>query len=257
MSAPDVETPINAVARIDHTEAMDLTVVEHDRFHAQIDGLHPDEWERATDCAGWDVRAVAVHVLGSARAQASVRELVRQVRAGRRSGAKRWRDRANAAQLAEGAGLAPADLPDAWAVASYRALHTRQRIPASLLRLPLLPLGQVDGVRFGWKPVGYLYGIGFTRSVWMHRLDIAAAVGREPQLSPEHDGRIVADLVAEWATTHSEPFTLRLTGPAGGQFVRERGDAAQAVEIDAVEFARILSGRAEGDGLLRHGLPLV
>ena len=42
MSAPDIETPISALARIDHAEAMDLTVVEHDRFHTQIDALEPD-----------------------------------------------------------------------------------------------------------------------------------------------------------------------------------------------------------------------
>ncbi|GAA0239247.1 maleylpyruvate isomerase family mycothiol-dependent enzyme [Cryptosporangium japonicum] len=248
MSAPDIETPISALARIDHVEAMDLTIVEHDRFHAQLDALEPDDWHRATDCAGWDVRAVAVHVLGSARAQASPQEMLRQVRAGRQSGAKRWRDRANAAQLAEGAALTPAELPDAWATESYRALHARQRIPGLVLRLPLLPLGEL-----GWKPVGYLYGIGFTRSVWMHRIDIARAVEQEPHLSPEHDGRIVADLVAEWATTHSEPFTLVLTGPAGGKFTRDDGPV---LEIDAVEFVRTLSGRADGDGLLRHRLPL-
>ncbi|WP_073261589.1 maleylpyruvate isomerase family mycothiol-dependent enzyme [Cryptosporangium aurantiacum] len=257
MSAPDVETPISVLARIDHAEAMDLTVVEHDRFHALLDGLGPDDWERPTECEGWDVRAVAVHVLGSACAQASVRELVRQVRAGRRSGQRRWRDRANAAQLAEGARLDPSELPDLWAAASYRALHARQRVPALIRALPVLPLGRIDGVRFGWKPIGYLYGIGFTRSVWMHRLDIAGATGREPWTSPEHDGRIIADLVAEWATTHSEPFTLRLTGPAGGKFVRDPADPGTTVEIDAVEFARILAGRAKGTGVLRHPLPLV
>ncbi|MFG1927682.1 maleylpyruvate isomerase family mycothiol-dependent enzyme [Cryptosporangium sp. NPDC048952] len=254
MSAPDIETPISALARIDHIEAMDLTVVEHDRFHAQIDALEPDDWERATDCAGWSVRDVVVHVLGSARAQASPKEMVRQVRAGRRSGAKRWRDRANATQLAEGAELTPAGLPDAWATASYQALHARQRIPSAVLGLPLLPLGVVDGMRFGWKPVGYLYGIGFTRSVWMHRMDVARAVNTEPHLSPEHDGRIVADLVAEWATTHAEPFTLWLTGPAGGKFERASGPVT---ELDAIEFARTLSGRVDGEGLLRHRLPLV
>lgn len=254
---PDVETPISAVARIDHAEAMDLTVVEHDRFHAQLDALGPGDWERPTDWEGRDVRAVAVHVLGSARGQASLPEMVRQVRAGRRSGAKRWRDRADATQLADGARLTAAELPDAWAVESYRALHARQRIPRSLLALPLLPLGEVDGVRFGWKPVGYLYGIGFTRSVWMHRQDIARAVGRKPHLSPEHDGRIVADLVAEWATTHAEPFTLRLTGPAGGKFVRNRDEPGPVVDLDAVEFVRVLSGRTRGDGILRHPLPLV
>lgn len=32
----------------------------------------------------------------------------------------------------------------------------------------------------------------------------------------EHDGRIVADIIAECAVTHREPFCLNLTGPASG-----------------------------------------
>ncbi|MFI5959058.1 maleylpyruvate isomerase family mycothiol-dependent enzyme [Cryptosporangium sp. NPDC051539] len=256
MSAPDVETPISALARIDHAEAMDLTVTEHDRFHTLIAGLDPGEWACVTDYQDRDVRTTVVQVLGSAYAQASPRELVRQVRAGRRSGKKRWRDRADAAQLADGAKLLPEALPDLWAAASYRALHARQRIPSFVQGLRILPLGQVGGVKFGWKPVEYLYGTGFTRNVWMHRLDIARAIGRDPQTSPEHDGRIIADLVAEWATTHRERFTLRLTGSAGGKFVRDPGDPGEIVELDAVDFARTLTGRITGEGVLRHPLPL-
>ena len=36
-----------------------------------------------TDCTGWDVRKMALHVLGSGDAQASVREFVHQVRKGK------------------------------------------------------------------------------------------------------------------------------------------------------------------------------
>jgi uncharacterized protein (TIGR03083 family) len=257
MSVPDVETPISALTRVDHAEAMDLTVVEHDRFYTVLDHLQDEDWVRPTDCPGWDVRAIAVHVLASAQAQAAPRELLRQVRAGRKLGYPRWRDRANAAQLAARNNLKARELTDSWAVVSYQALHARQRIPAAVLALPLLPLGVVDGVRMGWKPVGYLYGIGFTRSVWMHRVDIARATHRPPQISPEHDGRIVADLVAEWATTHMEPFTLRLSGAAGGKFIRDRDNPGELVSLDAIEFVRVLSGRAKGDGVLRHRLPLV
>ena len=96
--------------------------------------------------------------------------------------------------------------------------------------------------------------MGFTRDVWMHRVDIARAIGRPPSLTAEHDGRIVADLVAEWTRLHTDPFTLKLHGPAGGYY-SARGGAA-LVDLDAVEFVRILSGREAGDGVLRHKLPL-
>ncbi len=70
--------------------------------------------------------------------------------------------------------------------------------------------------------MGYLLDVILTRDPWMHRVDIARATGRDLVLTPEHDGRIVADVVAEWARRHGQPFTLTLTGPAGGDLRRRR-----------------------------------
>jgi hypothetical protein len=74
------------------------------------------------------------------------------------------------------------------------------------------------------------------------------------QLTPEHDGRLVADIVAEWASIHGQAFELVLEGPAGGKFVH--GSDGEQVEIDAIEFVRILSGRLPGSGILANPLPL-
>ena len=87
----------------------------------------------------------------------------------------------------------------------------------------------------------------------MHRIDICRAIGREPVLSPEHDGRLVADAVADWARRHGGPFALELTGPAGGTF--HAGHGGVGLRVDAVEFCRILSGRAAGDGPLATPVP--
>jgi hypothetical protein len=51
---------------------------------------------------------------------------------------------------------------------------------------------------------------------WMHRIDLAEATGKPFNADDDHDGRIPAYLVAEWATTHGLPFVLELTGQAGG-----------------------------------------
>ena len=77
-------------------------------------------------------------------------------------------------------------------------------------------------------------------------------------LTPGHDGRVVADIMAEWSRRHGQPYTLTLLGPAGGDFTAGGGCTAgrDAQVVDAVEFVRILSGRAEGTGVLRHKLPL-
>jgi hypothetical protein len=103
-----------------------------------------------------------------------------------------------------------------------------------------------------WR-VGYLVDVILTRDTWMHRVDISRATGRPLVLTPEHDGRIVADIVAEWARRHAKPFTLRLEGTAGGSYTT--AVAGEEIALDAVEFCRIVSGRAAGAGLLTQGVP--
>jgi hypothetical protein len=72
-------------------------------------------------------------------------------------------------------------------------------------------------------------------------------------LTPDHDGRLVADAVAEWSRRHGRSFALTLTGPAGGAYAS--GRSGETLELDAVEFCRILSGRAQGAGLLSTEVP--
>lgn len=83
---------------------------------------------------------------------------------------------------------------------------------------------------------------------WMHRIDICRATGTDPVLAPEHDGRIIADVVADWARRHGQPFSLVLEGHAGSTYVTD--DGAPETRIDAVESCRIPSGRGTGEGLL-------
>ena len=127
-----------------------------------------------------------------------------------------------------------------------RSLRARGRIPAPLRALRV-PFGPPLGVR----SLGYLMGRIYTRDAWMHRVDIARATGRELVLTGEHDGRLVADVVEEWARAHRRPFRLLLTGPAGGTF----GDGGERVELDAVEFCRVVSGRVGREGLLATTVP--
>jgi hypothetical protein len=112
---------------------------------------------------------------------------------------------------------------------------------------------EIDGHVETWR-MGYLLDVILTRDPWMHRIDITRATGRPHVLTREHDGRIVADVVAEWARRHGRPFELTLTGPAGGRYGAGDGSGDELV-IDAVEFGRTLSGRAAGSGLLAQPVP--
>ncbi|HWE11195.1 MAG TPA: maleylpyruvate isomerase N-terminal domain-containing protein [Solirubrobacteraceae bacterium] len=163
--------------RIGRTEARRLAEEEFQRFAELTAALTPDEWAMPTDCTAWDVRKIALHVLGSAEAQASVREFAHQMRLG-------------------------------------------------------LPLNkQIDSHHW-----------------------VCHATGRPMDLTPGHDGRLVADIVAEWAVIHGEPFDLVLDGPAGGNF--RQGHDGERVEVDALDYVRTLSGRQPGRGVLSRPLPL-
>ncbi len=110
------------------------------------------------------------------------------------------------------------------------------------------------GPPIGWTSLKYLLDVGFTRDVWAHRIDICGATGRRLHLTADHDGRLVADIVGEWASIHGQPFELVLEGPAGGKF--SQGTGGERVEIDAIDFVRVLSGRPPGTGVLANPLPL-
>jgi len=250
-------TNVATVPRIQHDEAMAIATVESQKFAAQLRSFGPDDWARPSDCERWDARGVAAHVIGSAAGQASVREFIRQVRAGRpvtaEIGGKYWWDGMNEIQVRERANVTTDALIAEWDALWPRAVRARTKLPRPIARLPLInfpaPVGR--------QPVAYLFDVGFTRDAWMHRIDLARATGKPMDLDAGHDGRIIADIVAEWAGTHGEPFTLHLTGAAGGTFVQGvDGVDGETHTLDAIEFARILAERAHGDGVLRHKLPL-
>jgi uncharacterized protein (TIGR03083 family) len=243
------------IPRIKHDEAMAIAAVENHRLWELLIDIKPDKWSLPTDCTRWDVRAIVVHLIAQAEAQASIVEFVRQTMAGRKLmeeiGGIYPVDGMNEAGLRARSHLTPEELSDRWSRVAAEALRFRRRMPAPIRALPLLRLD-----RGLWKPLGYLYDIGFTRDVWMHRVDLSRAIGRTFNATTQHDGRLVADIIAEWATTHTDPFTLKLTGPAGGTFVRDPADPGDCLEVDAIDCCRILSGRGTPVGVLHHPLLL-
>ena len=245
----------STIPPIKHDEAMAITEVENDRLGEVLADVTPEQWTLPTDCTRWDVRVVVVHLIASAEAQASPAEMIKLTRAGPKLMAEIDGiypvDGVNEAALRARTHLTPAELSALWRSVTAKALRARQRIPAPIRALPLLRLAPKV-----WKPVGYLYDIGFTRDVWMHRVDLSRAIDRPFQATTNHDGRIVADIIAEWATTHTDPFCLKLTGPAGGNYVRDGFDHVAGIEMDAIECCRILSGRGEPVGVLHHPLLL-
>lgn len=245
-------TLVHDIQPISRLEAHTLAVRENERMLTLLRSLSDDDWSKPTDCTAWDVRALAAHVVGGTEMFCSMGNLARMMRAAKREAAGgSLVDAMSAIEVRTRTDMTTAQLIDALAVAGPKAAQFRYKMPAPFRVLSLkgeLPGGGVEK----WK-IRYLLDVILTRDTWMHRVDITRATGREMVLTAEHDGRLVADVVAEWARRHGRPFRLELTSPAGGTYVSQ--ETAESVFADAVEMCRILSGRAPGAGLLAYPVP--
>jgi uncharacterized protein (TIGR03083 family) len=238
-----------------HSDARDVALAVYDLALAELEELADDDWGAITpDCPDWTVADMVGHLIGNARMGGSAFEMIRQ----------QVKARPRASRFDGNITDAVNDLH----VREHEHLTTEQKLqrlracaPASVrgrLRTPGLVRRQAVKVptNGSWAPgfpgrlrLGHLMDAVLTRDVWMHRLDIARAIGRTLPLDTDVDARIVEDVVAEWAGLHGQPFVLHLQGPAGGTF--RSGDGGQELRTDVATFCRTLSGREPGDGLLR------
>jgi hypothetical protein len=155
-----------------------------------------------------------------------------------------------ALQVQRNAGLTTAELVQRWRTLTPKAVRGRRRLPR-LLHGRTMPEAQMVGGHLERWTFGYLVDVILTRDPFMHRLDICAATGLDPQPTAEHDGVLVDDIVRDWAQRHGQPYTLELTGPAGGVW----DSGGERITLDALEFCRKISGRGEATGLLATAVP--
>lgn len=252
LTAIDVAT----IEAMTHREAMRLQASELECTLGFLRSLDDHAWTAATDCPGWDVRAMYQHVLGACEAGASMRENIHQLRV-----ARAYRKRhggplesaLSGVQVRERAELTAAQVVERLAATAPKTVRSRTRTPALFRDHAKLA---IDGpVHETWK-LGYLVDTIYLRDMWMHRIDASRATGRPVELSPDHDGRIIADVVAEWSYRHRQPFLLELTGPAGGTYAHQADSpTAEHLALDAVEFCRTLAGRAAATGLFATVVP--
>lgn len=224
---------------LDRSTAMRLAAEENGRFLAQLRRLRAEDWSRPTDCAEWDVRALVGHVVGMTEMSASMIEQARQMGAARKAGGE-FIDALTAVQVAKHAPDTTEELVERFAVIGPKSVKGRRRTPA-FVRGRTLPIPQTVGERTEAWTIGFLVDTVLSRDPWMHRIDIARATGQDLELTREHDGVIVDDVVTEWASRHGRPCTLELDGPAGGRW--DFAGGGSTISDDAIDFCRGLSGR--------------
>lgn len=246
MKTVELITPI-----AQQTDAREVALGAYDALIELLEGLDETAWASPTECPGWTVADMVGHVIGAAKAGASKRELVRQLVWGsrhRREYGGSQLDAFNALQVSEHRDLTPAQRIAVLRELAPRAVAGRMRTPGWLRRRSMAvdQAGSTAGFPAS-ASIAQFVDVIYTRDVWMHRVDVARVTGGGLALGP-NDARIVEDVVLEWAGRHGEAVDLTLTGEAGGRFVH--GDGGASLTLDAVEFCRILSGRAPGTGLL-------
>jgi uncharacterized protein (TIGR03083 family) len=246
---------ITSIPPITRAEAQVLATTEYSRLLDQLRSLDGNDWAEPTDCPLWDVRALAGHSVGMLSDFTSFRPLMRRMRAAtkvsKQSG-ELFIDVMTAMQVSDHATLTTDELLECAEANAPKAARWRTKPHLLFRRMPTKE--EVGGQPETWR-MDYLLNVVLTRDPWMHRVDVARATGRDLVLTSDHDGRIIADVVAEWARRHGQPVDLTLTGPAGGRYVSAGDSPREELSLDAVEFCRILSGRADGTGLLAQPVP--
>lgn len=229
--------------------ATSLATTEYARVADLLEALTPQQWRAPTECTDWDVRAMAGHMLGMIQMMASVPELasqqLRATRTAKRNGGPVI-DALTDLQVEKNAALTTSELVAQVRRLAPKAVRIRRRAPRLIRNLTMED--DYDGT---WT-FGYLFDVILTRDPFLHRVDITRATGAEMAATADHEGVIVADVVREWSRRHGEPYTLHLTGPAGGHWARGEGER---ITMDAFEFCRALSGRGPATGLLATQVP--
>jgi hypothetical protein len=191
---------------------------------------------------------MAGHMLGMIQMIASTPEMLRQQLIAKHRAKRDGIDMIDALtslQVEKNAGLTTDELVEQVRHLAPKAVRARRRAPG-LIRRQTMP-DQDE-----WWTMGYLLDVILTRDPFLHRVDIARATGVSMVVTAEHEGVIVDDAVAEWASRHAAAYDLELTGPAGGHWRHGEGEP---ITMDALEFCRALCGRAPTHGLLRTQVP--
>lgn len=247
-----------AVPALTHSEAVHMAAEETCRFIDLIETLDDDDWGRPTACALWTVKDIVAHQAAHIVSFTSLKSFAGQLdprllRPYMRQGMSLL-DAWNQSQVDLRCDTAPADLIAEIRVAKDRSLAARARIPA-WVRGPALPMPGVDQPR----SLGYLFDLVYTRDMWMHRLDICRATGREMALDANYDRRTVALIVRDLALKAlrglgGRSAILDLTGSAGGAYrIGADIEPSAHVQLDALTFCILTSGRTSAADVLASG----
>ena len=233
---------------------MELAHESYQSLTDEFAAVPTDGWVAPTPCTGWSVRDLAGHLVGAMRSAASLRETASQQLAVKRRAKQTGEqevDAMTAIQVERAADLSVDEVTGELQRLVPKAVAGRRRMPSFIRRRAGLDV-EMGSISERWT-FDYFLATILTRDTWLHRVDLADALGAT--LEPgDVDRAIVGDVAVEWCARHGEAVALTLTGDAGGTITA--GSGGPAIELDAIEFCRIVSGRSPAThALLEHVVP--
>lgn len=246
------------IAPLSHAEAYQMALAELNNFVALLQTLSEEDWLKPTYCALWNVRQMVAHVAGAQEGYLSFKHFKRQMiskelKPYAKQGLKMI-DATNQLQVDDRKNSTPAELIAELKEIGPVAIHNRHNLPLILRAIRLyLPI-------LGYNRIDYLTDLIYTRDMWMHRVDISKATGREMTLTPRHDGRITNFAVRDLAKLafrklKGNSVVYHLKGVAGGSWLIGQSLVAQAtLEMDTLDFHLLAAGRYSAKEMLEQNL---
>jgi len=230
------------IAPITPDQVAEVATAELAACLALLASLDDSDWAAPTDCADWTVHELAAHLTGQYEGLAKPGVYLRRHRrAHRRYPALSRLDADNRQQIDDLGGHTGPELTAMMATIGPKAIRARRRVPGLLRRQRIGRLYPEESLPD--DRLSYILDVLGLRDPWMHRVDIARATGR-PLVIGAHDRVITAQVIADLAQAwDGPPALLELTGPAGGRWSLGNNPPAAAIQADAVDYLRTLSGR--------------
>lgn len=247
-----------SIPPVTRREAYALARKEYEMLLAVVESLREDDWQRPTACTLWDVRSMVSHISGALAGYASWHEFARQYSPWShrpyRGRFGEMVDKINAVQVDDRAARSPEQLISELRAVGPKALRVRYKVP-KVLRLVPMPAGA-----FGFISTDYLLDVIYSRDMWMHRLDLCRATGRETTLTLEHDGRMVALVLRDLARSltgklEQASVTYVLDGAIGDTYrIGLHRSPSASIKMDVLDFNLLASGRISSESALALGL---
>ncbi|MEV6332973.1 maleylpyruvate isomerase family mycothiol-dependent enzyme [Streptomyces sp. NPDC051909] len=220
---------------ISRRQAADLVEREAECISEILSSLSAEDWHRPTDCTLWEVRDVVAHMTGLAEdfTDPAINER-REQDARTRYPERGKMDAENEVQVDDRRTLPDEKIADEFARVLAQAVQVERGMSESDRR-------RTNSLGI---PVAYLADVVHSRDLWMHRIDICRAIGRQIAHKP-HQDQIISQVMRELSMEWQYPaLKLELTdGSDSRTFQIGTGEPRTAARTNSIEYMRMLSGR--------------